>query len=98
NYGEDDCPIQTWKRTICDVRHIGGACHRYHLDLPTDGIGPKGNPIGGMNVVQGSISTTSYAQRRLLCMIFNITIADNDDDGQGAVKVTEEQAIQLEDI
>lgn len=91
SYGEADCPTAGYKRTVCDVRHVGGAYHSYHLDLPIDGIGPKGNPIGGMNAVQGCISTTSYAQRRLLCMIFNITIADEDDDGQAAAKISEKE-------
>jgi hypothetical protein len=96
SYGEADCPREGAKRTICDLRHTGGHCERYHLDLSTDGIGPKGNPIGGMNKIQGEISTTSYGQRRLLCMIFNITICDEDDDGQAGSYVTEEQSITLQ--
>lgn len=97
SYGEADCPTAGYKRTVCDVRHIGGHCVRYHLDLPVDGIGPKGNPIGGMNAVQGCISTTSYGQRRLLCMIFNITIAFEDNDAQHTATVTEEQIAQLKE-
>lgn len=96
SFGEAACDMAGHKRTTCDVRHVGGACHNYHLDLPVDGIGPKGNPIGGMNSVQGAISTTSYAQRRLVCMIFNITVADEDDDGQGASPtITVEQVAVL---
>jgi hypothetical protein len=91
SYGEADCPVASFKRTVCDVRHVGGACHRYHLDLPMDGVGPKGNAIGGMNAVQGCISTTSYGQRRLLCMIFNITLSGEDDDGQGAACIDPDQ-------
>ena len=97
-YGEADCPAPNYKRTTCDVRHVGGHCVRHHLDLPVDGIGPKGNAIGGMNAVQGCISTTSYGQRRLLCMIFNITLAGEDDDGQGAFeRVTEKELVTLEE-
>lgn len=90
-YGEADCPVPSFKRTVCDVRHVGGHCVRYHLDLPLDGIGPKGNPIGGMNAVQGCISTTSYGQRRLLCMIFNITLSGEDDDGQTVACIDPDQ-------
>jgi len=81
SFAEEDSNTQGFKRTICDVRHRGGHCVRYHLDLPRDGIGPKGNPIGGMNAVQGCISTGSYGQRVLTCQIFNITVADTDSDG-----------------
>lgn len=97
SFGEAPCETEGFKRTICDVVHVQGHTKRYHLDLPIDGIGPKGNAIGGMNRVQGCISTTSYGQRRLLCMIFNITLTDEDDDGRGASieRVSEEQAIQL---
>jgi hypothetical protein len=99
SFGEEDCPLAGHKRTSCDVRHVDGACHTYHLDLPVDGIGPKGNAVGGMNAVQGAISTTSYAQRRLVCMIFNITIADEDTDGNGPVQlITQDQLVVLNTI
>jgi hypothetical protein len=93
SFGEADCPLPNHKRTICDLRHDAGHTAHYHLDLPVDGVGAKGNPIGNMNPVQGCISTTSYGQRRLLCMMFNITVVGEDDDGQGVTeKITEKQA------
>lgn len=96
SYGEADCPLMNHKRTVCDVLHAGGHCKRYYLDLPIDGVGAKGNAIGGMNPVQAAVSTTSYGQRRLLCMIFNVTLSDEDDDGQASAGlITEEQAATL---
>lgn len=96
SYGEADCPLPNYKRTTCDVRHDGGACHTYHLDLPNDGIGAKGNPIGQMNPVQAAISTTSYGERRLCCMIFDITVAGEDRDGNlPADMITQEQIATL---
>lgn len=95
SFGEADCPIQGFKRTICDLRHDGGHTAHYHLDLPIDGVGAKGNPIGNMNAVQGCISTTNYGQRRLLSMIFNITIVGEDDDGQSFATITDEQAATI---
>lgn len=95
SYGEEDCPQDGYKRTICDVRHESGHCERYHLDLPVDGFSAKGNPIGSMNPVQASISTTSYGQRRLLCMVFNITITDEDDDGQGSAVISDDQVATI---
>jgi len=98
-FAEGDCPIEKFKRTLCDVTHEAGHTRRYHLDLPIDGIGPKGNPIGGMNALQGHISSTSYAQRRLICMVFNIVIADEDRDGVQAVQcISEDQIATLNSI
>jgi len=98
-FAEEDCPQPGYKRTVCDVTHEGGAERRYHLDLPIDGIGAKGNAIGAMNPVQAAISTTSYGQRRLLCMVFNITIAGEDNDAQRptvAALITPEQVEEIE--
>lgn len=92
SYGEDDCPLENHKRTVCDVTHVGGHTRRYHLDLPVD-------KSGAMNAVQGCISTTSYAQRRLLCMVFNITIAGEDTDGATpAAPITAAQVAELDGI
>lgn len=96
SYGEADCPVSTMKRTVCDVRHTGGHCERYHIDLPIDGIGAAGRATS-MNAVQGAISTTSYGQRRLLCMIFNITLSDEDDDGEGSAVITADQVHIIEE-
>ena len=91
SFGEDDCPLDRHKRTICDVTHSAGYCRRYHIDLPVDSS-------GSMNAVQGNISTTSYAQRRLLCMIFNVTIAGEDDDGMIGSCITAEELAVLESL
>lgn len=89
SFGESDCPLDKHKRTVCDVTHTAGHTRRYHIDLPVDSS-------GSMNAIQGCISTTSYAQRRLTSMIFNITIAGEDDDGQGATRtITADQAAEL---
>jgi aryl carrier-like protein len=93
SFAEEDCPLPEWKRIVCDVRHVGGHCVRYHRDLPLDGIGPKGNPIGGMNKVQGAVSTGSYGQRVLMCDIFDIVVAGTDLDGQQAVN--DEQLVKI---
>lgn len=95
-FAEDDCAIPSYKRTICDVLHQGGHSKRYHIDLPLDGVGAKGNVIGAMNPVQAAISTGTYGQRVLLTRIFNITIADTDQDGQGTGEfITEDQLEEL---
>jgi hypothetical protein len=96
SFGEADCSLPNHKRTICDVLHDGGHEKRYYVDLPVDGTGSQGGK-SSMNAVQGCISTTTYGQRRLLCMIFNITIAGEDDDAQSISKINEAQYATLED-
>ena len=96
-FAEADSPLPGWKRTICDVRHRGGHKERYHLDLPLDGMGAKGNAIGQMNPVQAAVSTGTYGQRVLLCRVFNLTITDSDTDGNAPSEpITDEQAQDLE--
>jgi len=82
SFGElQDAPIGM-VRVLADVRHSGGHSAPYRIDMPLDGVGAKGN-ANAMNPVQARGSTISYAKRYLLCMIFNVTIADEDDDAQG---------------
>lgn len=99
SFGEDDCPLEGYKRTICDVRHVAGHCARYWVDLPLDGVGPKGNAIGGMNKVQGAISSGSYGQRILTCRVFGIVIADSDQDGNNnQATLSHEQVVAINDM
>jgi hypothetical protein len=96
SFGDGDtCPLEGWKRIVCDCRHDAGHCVRYHVDLPVDGIGAKGNPIGGMNRVQGCVSTNSYGERVLTCNIFNITITGKDKDGRGSERISEKHIVTL---
>jgi hypothetical protein len=80
SFSEEDCPRESWKRTVCRVLHIEGHEERHFIDLPVDGTGAKGGK-SSMNEVQGAISTGTYGQRILICRIFNLTIADTDLDG-----------------
>ena len=99
SFAEAEATLPNHKRTICDVRHNAGHSVRYHVELPVDGVGPKGNPIGGMNPVQGSISSLSYGERVLTCMIFDLTIAQTDIDGQRrSIPITEEQIATLKEL
>src|SRR6202042_1491194 len=59
-------------RTVCVRSHKEGHSESYWLDLPPDGIGAKGNAIGGMNPVQGCVSSGSYAQRVLTTRIWDM--------------------------
>ncbi len=84
-------------RVVCHVKHRDGHSETHFLDLPSDGVGAKGN--ANMNRVQGVGSTMSYGRRYLKCMIFDIVTTD-DDDGNGGqmdgVYVTAEQVRELD--
>lgn len=70
-----------WVRVIAIVSHRGGHSKRHHLDGPLDDAGKDGtkNKTG----IQAMGSTVSYLRRYLVCMIFNVATAD-DNDGNGA--------------
>ena len=70
-----------WVRVIAIVSHRGGHSRRHHADGPLDDAGKDGtkNKTG----IQAMGSTVSYLRRYLVCMIFNVATAD-DNDGNGA--------------
>ncbi len=74
----DADPIpEGWMRTIALVSHKQGHTRSYHLDLPPDGVGAKGNT--NKTGVQAAGSTNEYARRYLTRMIFNISTFDDND-------------------
>jgi len=68
---------QGWVRVIAIVSHRGGYARKYHLDGPLDDAGKDGtkNKTG----IQAMGSTVSYLRRYLVCMIFNVATADDND-------------------
>lgn len=92
SFGTDASPQEKCIRVICDVHHEGGKTQRYFGDFPLDDVGIKGtiNKTG----IQATGSTMSYARRYLTLLIFNVTVADEDDDGAGA-KLTGEQVKEI---
>ncbi len=87
-----DCPKPEYMRTVAIVSHAQGHSRQYHLDLPPDDVGAKGN--ANKTMVHATGSTSSYSRRYLVCMIFNVTTEDdNDGNGNttGATPVSEDQ-------
>ena len=80
-YGSAVCPIPEWQRITCTVSHDDGHFETHFLDAPPDMTGAKGRPNKTGAQAVGSIVT--YLRRYLLAMVFNIVLADEDDDGQG---------------
>jgi len=68
-------------RVYADVLHKAGHKETYHLDVPLDGVGIKGN--ANMTKIHGKASSVSYGRRYLLCMIWNIPTEDDDGNAAG---------------
>lgn len=84
SFGTDDSPLAGHVRVLCDVMHQDGHTKQYKADLPLDatGIGGKTNKTG----VHAHGSTYSYARRYLTMMIFNVVMANEDDDGNATTE------------
>lgn len=82
SFGEQDCPKEGHIRIVCHCSHKAGHTRLYHGDVPLDLAGIKGNPNKTQTHAFGS--TNSYGRRYLTLLIFNIVMADEDDDGQEA--------------
>lgn len=74
-------------RTVAIVSHERGHSRQYHLDLPLDDVGAKGTV--NKTKVHAMGSTSSYARRYLVCMIFNVTTEDDDDGNRASRPVLE---------
>lgn len=89
-------------RVLCYVSHSGGHTRTYRADMPVDGKGAKGNDV--MTRTHAFGSGASYGMRYLLKMIFNVSIGEDDDDGNAAAGysdveyISEEQEIALRDM
>lgn len=104
SFGTDDSPREGWFRVTCVASHSAGHSKHYHIDVPPDATGIAGKvnktPIHAMG------SSMSYARRYLTCMIFNIVLDDEDDDGQAAgetqqqrpTTITRDQTLHLMDL
>jgi hypothetical protein len=75
-------------RVLCNVKHDGGHSEIHWLDLSPDDTGAKGN--ASKTKIHGEGSTFSYGQRYLTKLILNVTIANEDDDGNQGNKVKPE--------
>lgn len=93
---EGDCPKEGNVRIFADVLHAAGHKETYHLDMPLDGVGFKGN--ANMTAIHGKKSATTYARNTLMCMIWNIPTADDDGNSQELPKITDQQLHVIRDL
>lgn len=90
SFGTEDCPSEKlaaggWFRTTAQLTHASGYTKHYHVDLPADTTGPKGQV--NKTMIHGIKSAITYARVILMGLMFNFTTSlDIDDDGNGAGK------------
>lgn len=98
SFGQAECPLTECVRVTCDVLHSGGHSKHYFYDNPIDDAGIAG--AKNKTPTHGRASATTYAQRYITKLIFNLTLGDEDDDGNGAhlPRITEEQAATIRDM
>jgi hypothetical protein len=91
-----DCPKADHIRIVCDVMHSAGHTTVKHFDLALDNVGLKGNP--NKTAIQASGSTISYGRRYLKCMVFDVVLTNEDNDGQDEKKPDEIRGDALNNV
>lgn len=94
SFGTADSPLEGHVRITCLVSHVGGHSRQYQCDVPLDMTGMKGNQNKTATHAFGS--TVSYGRRYLTLLIFNVSLTNEDKDGVGDDRITEEQVADLE--
>lgn len=84
-FDTEEAKRENWIIVVAQVS-LDFYTREFRLPLPVDGLGPKGSPV--MTKTHAMMSAITSARRTLLKMIFNL--AETDDDGNAAGRVTEE--------
>lgn len=79
SFGTGDAAHEGYVRVQAHVSHLSGFTRTYHVDMPADGKGAKGNDV--MTKTHAVGAAMSYGMRYLLKMIFNVAVGDDDRDG-----------------
>lgn len=83
-FGSEPSAHEGWIRIVCTVSHTGGYSETNYLDAPPDVGGSQGR--SNKTPIQGVGATVTYLRRYLLAMVFNIVLADDDEDDDGQRK------------
>jgi hypothetical protein len=97
SFGNAEGPTPDLIRITCRVSHSAGHSRDYQCDVPLDLDGAKGNQ--NKTRTQAFGSTMSYGRRYLTLLIFNISLTNEDDDGEGAGRketISDEQIANLQ--
>lgn len=87
SYGEAESTKEDNVRVTCKVMHSGGHSENFFYDCPIDDKGIAGKT--NKTPTHGKASAVTYGERYILKLIFNITIQDEDDDGNAASQMVE---------
>ena len=77
-----------------ELRHSAGHSQEFFLELPPDGAGARGGR-SAMNALQARGSSSTYAQRYLLCPALGVQLTDDNDGNTVVEPVSAEQAADL---
>ena len=80
----------------CAVAHRDGHVKNYKLAGARDDKGAQGN--ANKTPIQAIGSTISYLRRYLTCMIFNVSLTNDDNDGNEVAPISAKQARDLDDL
>ena len=81
-FGSAQAPREGDTRITCTVAHDAGYFEEHYLDAPASTTGSQGGKMA-VTAVQAIGSVVTYLRRYLLTMVFNVVLADEDDDGEG---------------
>lgn len=87
SYGEAESAKEDNVRVTCKVMHSGGHSENFFYDCPIDDKGIAGKV--NKTPTHGKASAVTYGERYILKLIFNITIQDEDDDGNAASQMVD---------
>lgn len=87
SFGDGEPIASEFIRLLCYVSHVDGHTRMYHKDMPIVTLGPQGKAV--MTATHAHGSADAYAKRYLVKDIFNLSIGEKDDDGNGGLKITE---------
>jgi hypothetical protein len=80
SFDSGDSPLPDTVRVLCFVSHKGGHTRKYTgPPMPADGKGAKGGEV--MSKTHATGAAMSYGARYLLKYIFNISVGEEDTDG-----------------
>lgn len=82
SFGTDQSLLPGHYGVCCEASHIDGFTKMFRADIPSDAAGARG--ASNKNLTQAFGSTMTYGRRYLKCMIFDIQVTNEDDDGHAA--------------
>lgn len=79
SFGEGKSDRENHIKIFCDVAHVDGYEKHYEANIPLDDGGVNGK--SNKNPTQAFGSTITYARRYIKAMIFDVSVSDDDNDG-----------------